>query len=86
MALLDADGAVKKVYIDTKTDPSEWVDGTAFPYTLDGTLDVPAGKYTWAIGIVDTTGDTSKTAIKLAVNGDITSRGWLKLSDMTVSD
>lgn len=86
VALLDADGAVKKVYIDTKTDPSEWVDGTAFPYTLDGTLDVPAGKYTWAIGIVDTTGDTSKTAIKLAVNGDITSRGWLKLSDMTVSD
>lgn len=84
MALLDGDGNVKKTWVDTKTDPSEWVDGNPFPYSFNITMDVPAGSYTWAIGIVDTAKDTSKTGIELAVNGEVTSDGWLKLASVKV--
>lgn len=82
-ALLGADGSVKKVIVDKNSEPSDWMKNAPVSYELKTSLGVPAGTYTWAVAIVDTAKD-NQPAIKLAVNGDITSAGWLKLLDVQV--
>lgn len=82
-ALLDANGAVKKLFIDKNSEPSTWLKNAPARYELKTTLGVPAGTYTWAVAIVDTTMD-NQPGIKLAVNGDLTAQGWLKLLNVNV--
>ncbi|WP_240432195.1 DUF4832 domain-containing protein [Pedobacter chitinilyticus] len=82
-ALLDASGAVKKVLLDKASEPSTWMKSAPTKYELKANVDVPAGTYTWAVAIVDTT-DGNKPGIKLSVNGDITTEGWLKLINVQV--
>jgi len=82
-ALLDGSNKVKKVIIDTKAEPSTWLKNSPATYGLKTSLGVPAGNYTWAVAIVDATND-NQPAIKLAVNGDITADGWLKLMNVQV--
>jgi len=82
-ALLDDEGAVKKVIVDQASEPSDWLKNAPVSYELKTNVGVPAGSYTWAVAIVDTTQD-NLPAIKLAVNGDITSDGWLKLLALKV--
>ncbi|WP_431291923.1 hypothetical protein [Pedobacter sp. P26] len=82
-ALLDGNGNVKKIIIDTKAEPSAWLKNSPATYELKANIGVPAGSYTWAVAIVDTTKE-NQPGIKLAVNGDITSTGWLKLMDVAV--
>ncbi len=83
LALLDATGAVKKVFVDKNSEPSAWLKNTPVKYELKAAIGLPAGNYTWAIAIVDTTND-NKPGIKLAVNGDMTTEGWLKLINVQV--
>lgn len=82
-ALLDANGSVKKVYVDKNSEPSAWLKNAPVRYEFKTTLGVPAGSYTWAVAIVDTTKD-NQPGIRLAVNGDITADGWLKLMNVQV--
>ncbi|WP_256009736.1 DUF4832 domain-containing protein [Desertivirga xinjiangensis] len=82
-ALLDAQGNVKKVLVDNNSEPSNWLKDTPVSYEFKTPVDVPAGTYSWAVAIVDKTKE-NQPGIKLAVNGDITSGGWLKLLDVQV--
>ncbi|PWG80933.1 DUF4832 domain-containing protein [Pararcticibacter amylolyticus] len=82
-ALLDAQNNVKKVFVDKDSEPSTWLKDTPVSYDFKTTVDLPAGAYSWAVAIVDTSKD-NQPAIKLAVNGDITNDGWVKLLDLQV--
>ena len=82
-ALLDAAGAVKKLFIDNNSDPSKWIKGTPTAYNFNTTaVDLAAGTYTWAVAIIDKTNE-NKPGIALAVTGDL-SNGWLKLGSVQV--
>ena len=52
---------------------------------LEGAVlkDVPAGKYTWAVAIVDTSRD-DKPSIELAANCVRTDDLWYKIKEVTV--
>ncbi|WP_295771723.1 DUF4832 domain-containing protein [uncultured Mucilaginibacter sp.] len=82
-ALLDAAGAVKKVFVDEKAEPSTWLKGTPARYELKAKADLPAGTYTWAVAIIDAQKE-NQPGIRLAVNGDITNGGWLKLMNVQI--
>jgi len=82
-ALLDANNNVKKIWVDTACEPSKWLKDKAESYEFKITPDVAAGNYKWAVAIVDTKKE-NRPAIQLAVNGDITTDGWLKLLDVQV--
>ena len=89
-ALLDDDGTPVAVFVDTDAEPSEWIQGspTSYEYTfsLNG---VPSGKYTWAVGIVDTTkvnGDgIPSVGIQIAVDRTlVTPDGWARIAPVKV--
>lgn len=82
-ALLNADGSVNKVFIDKAAEPSTWLKSSPTRYEFKTALGVPAGTYTWAVAIVDSTND-NRPGIRLSVNGDITTEGWLKLINVQV--
>ena len=82
-ALLDSGDQVKKVVVDTDSEPSDWLKDSPVTYDLKTTVDLPAGTYTWAVAIVDTA-DENKPAIRLAVNDEKTAEGWTKLLDVQV--
>ncbi|WP_411973134.1 DUF4832 domain-containing protein [Sphingobacterium sp. Lzh-3] len=82
-ALLDANGNVKKIFVDRQSEPSAWLKGTAASYKLIAKVDLPSGIYSWAVAIVDTTKE-NKPAIQLALDGDLTAQGWTKLSALQV--
>ncbi|WP_198171468.1 DUF4832 domain-containing protein [Mucilaginibacter aquatilis] len=82
-ALLDASGAVKKLFIDNASDPSKWIKNNPITYNFTTTsVDVTPGTYSWAIAIVDKT-NANKPGIALAVTGNVIN-GWLKLGDVEV--
>jgi hypothetical protein len=87
-ALLDSkDDSVRKVWVDHRSEPAEWLKGKPVSYQTKIAVDLPAGNYRWAVAIVDTTRD-NLPAIKLAVEptaeNEVTNDGWIKLSDMQV--
>lgn len=82
-ALLDAEGNVKKVLVDNDSEPSNWLKDNPVSYDFKAAVDLPSGTYSWAIAIVDTQKE-NQPGLKLAVNGDITTSGWLKLLDVQV--
>ncbi len=82
-ALLDASGEAKQVYIDTKAEPSEWLKDSPSLNSFTTQVTLPAGEYTWAVAIVDTTKE-NKPAIQLAVNNETTDEGWVKLMTVQV--
>jgi hypothetical protein len=57
--------------------------GAAASYKINAKVDLPAGIYSWAVAIVDTTKE-NKPAIQLALDGDLTAQGWTKLSALQV--
>ncbi len=88
-ALLDDNGKPVAVYVDTDAEPSEWIQGSPTDYEFTFSLDgVPAGKYTWAIGIVDTTDVNDgfpEIGIRIAVDSDVlTEDGWARLATVKV--
>lgn len=82
-ALLDTENNVKKILLDTTSEPSEWIKDKPTTYNFKTPVDVPAGTYSWAVAIVDTSKD-NQPGIKLAVNADVTDEGWIKLLDVQV--
>jgi len=82
-ALLDSNDEVQKVFLDGGCEPSGWLKEKATSYDFKTIIDVPAGSYTWAVAIVDTSKD-NKPSIKLAVNDETTEEGWVKLLGVKV--
>ncbi|WP_442589446.1 DUF4832 domain-containing protein [Pedobacter sp. AW31-3R] len=82
-ALLDAENNVKQIFVDKEGEPSAWLKNNPVSYNFKTAVNVPAGTYSWAIAIVDTTKE-NQPGIKLAVNGELTSEGWLKLLNLQV--
>ena len=84
-ALIDADGKVAAEYVDTASEPSEWIKGKPVEYKFKFTPEnVPAGKYTWAVGLVDTEKD-NRIGLEIAVSRDrLTPDGWCLLSSVNV--
>jgi hypothetical protein len=78
-AILDSADNVKKVLVDPRGEPSEWLEQPVsyeFKTEIKG---VSVGYYTWAVAIVDTTKDNTP-AIAIAVDqSKITTDGWFKL-------
>ena len=83
-ALLDTkNDKPKYVFVDGEPEACDWVKGTAKSYTFTTRVEgVEAGKYMWAVGIVDTT-KQNEIGIHLAVKNNVTSAGWLKLFEVT---
>jgi hypothetical protein len=82
-ALLDSGDNVKKILIDSYSDPSDWLKDSPAVYDFKTKVDVPAGTYQWAVAIVDTEKD-SRPAIQLAVSDKKTDEGWIKLLEVEV--
>jgi hypothetical protein len=73
------------VFVDSAPDISTWIKGSPKTYTSAFALSgVPAGQYTWAVGIVDTTKDNAIGIYISARDEYQTPDGWVKLSDITV--
>ncbi len=84
-ALIDASDKAQKVFVDKDCEPSTWVESKPFSYTFETpAVDLPAGKYTWGIAIVDTTKE-NRPAIQLAVNNEKTAEGWVKLHEVQIN-
>ena len=83
-ALLDTkNDKPKYVFVDGEPEACDWVKGAAKSYTFTTRVEgVEAGKYMWAVGIVDTT-KQNEIGIHLAVKNNVTSAGWLKLFEVT---
>ena len=85
IALLGSTGKVAGIYFDDNVRPESWTSESPVEYTTELTLaGIPAGEYTWAVAIVDTSKDNTP-GIELSVKeSDLTSDGWLKLGTVTV--
>ena len=85
-ALLDASGNEVAKYVDTNSDPSEWIKGRITRYRFNFTPEnVPAGEYTLAIGIVDTSKEGNPVGLQIAVKENVlTEDRWAKVLDVTV--
>lgn len=86
LALLDSSDKVKAVFVDTDSDPSKWINGTPTSYKFEFTPSgVPAGEYTWAIGLVDTKKSGNPIGLQMAVKSTLlTSTGWAKVASVKV--
>ncbi len=82
-ALLDASNQVTQIFVDQKAEPANWLKDKSVSYDLNVTVDLSKADYTWAVAIVDTTQE-NQPAIKLAIDGEVTSNGWVKLMDLAV--
>lgn len=82
-ALLDGENKVKKILVDTDSEPSNWLRDNPVSYDFKTTVDLPAGTYSWAVAIVDTSKE-NEPAIELAIDDEVTSEGWVKLLDLQV--
>ncbi len=85
-ALLDTESLTPQyMFIDEEAEPSQWIKGTPTNYTFSPTIsDVTAGKYMWAVGIVDTNKDNEIGILISAKEDHLTPEGWVKLTEVTV--
>lgn len=84
-ALLDGSNKVVKLFFAPDQDPSKWYQNKVTDYDFKDTMSgVPAGKYTWAVAIVDVIKD-NVPGIHIAVKDSRkTSLGWVKIGEVTV--
>ena len=83
-AILDQDGKVVAEFIDRDSEPSEWIEGKETAYSFGFVPSgIPAGKYTLAVGIVDTSKADAPVGIELAVDESLLSGdGWVKVKEI----
>lgn len=83
IALVDAQGRIAQLFVDDSTDPGRWIKGTPTSYDTTFRLNVPKGKYRWAIGLVDKTKDNA-IGLQMAVPEKDTAAGWLMLNEIRI--
>lgn len=86
-ALLDKDENVAALFVDKAAEPSEWLKDKPKQYSFSAVVsDVPAGEYTWAVGIVDTSKDGNPLGLEIATKSNVkTAKGWTKLAQVNVT-
>lgn len=83
--LLDSGGNVVKTFVDRGSEPSEWIKGKPGAHSLEAELSgVAPGRYTWAIGIVDTMRGNRPGLNVAAEKSLLTPEGWVKIADVDV--
>jgi hypothetical protein len=82
-ALLDGDGTANDIFVDTEAEPSLWLNGESSSYSFTPRISLEPGRYVWALGIVDTS-KGNRPGVKLAVKGETTADGWLRLKEMEI--
>jgi len=82
-ALINQKGKVAAVFVDKNSEPSDWIMDRPATYNFKTNVNLPAGSYSWAVAIVDTTKQNSP-GIKLAINGDLIANGWVKLNNVQI--
>lgn len=84
VALLDADGRAVKVAVDASSDLSKWLrEAPARTSTGISLADVPAGRYTWAVGLVDLTRQCTP-GLEMAVDASLMRDGWLPVAPVEI--
>ena len=85
-ALFDAQGNVVAKFVDRGSEPSEWLKGHVSEYNFTFVPEnIPAGKYTLAAGIVDTSKEGNPAGIELALDESfLTDDGWAVIGKITV--
>ncbi len=76
---------VKELFIDLKSDPSQWIKGSDYKYSFIGKIPgrIEAGDYIMGIAIVDTTND--KPGIQLAIKDIRKLKGrWFEIETIHV--
>ena len=72
------------IYVDEKPCLDTWIKGKPSTYEFTAELgNVGSGNYIWAVGLVDTTKDNA-IGLNISAKTGITSKGWLKLSEVTI--
>ena len=75
---------LRKIWIDEKAEPSEWILGKEYKYVMDASAkDIPKGKYLLGLAIVDKTKD-NQPGINLAVISDNRINKWIIVSEVVV--
>ena len=84
-ALIDpSTGQVVFRAIDSVAEPSAWIEGGQYSYTLKAVINsVPAGSYSLGCAIIDSTVDNTP-AVNLAILNERTDSGWYILGDISV--
>lgn len=86
LALMDRNEKIVKVFVDPQTEPSQWYQGTPVEYATPVDLaGITPGKYTWAIGIVDTMKD-NRIGLEIAVpRTSVNEEGWTRLETIRIN-
>ena len=86
VALLNAKGEVVQKVVDQTADPATWLRGNdAAKYNLSFKVDCPtAGRYYWAVGIVDTSLEEVPVALNLAVEDVDFEDKWVVIGGVDV--
>ena len=86
VALLNAKGEVVQKVVDQTADPATWLrENDAAKYNLSFKVDCPtAGRYYWAVGIVDTSLEEVPVALNLAVEGVDFEDKWVVIGGVDV--
>lgn len=77
---------VKELFIDQKSDPSQWIKGSDYKYSFTGNISakIESGDYILGLAIVDTT--NNKPSLRLAIK-DLRKlkNGWFEIGTVRVS-
>ena len=75
-----------KVFVDDEAEPSQWYLGKPVEYsTRIGLSGIAPGRYTWAIGIVDTLKD-NRIGLEIAVpRTSVNEEGWTILKTIRIN-
>lgn len=83
-AIIDSkSNKIKQIIVDDKAEPSQWIKVSDKKYKLETTLNVPEGKYTLAVAVVDVTKQNTP-GINLAVTIKPLSNGWIPISTIKI--
>lgn len=83
-ALMNGKGEMQKIFVDKQTDLSTWLKDKPISYTSTFALKgIPAGTYTWVVGLVDVT-KNNEIGLQMAVREGTLDSGWVKLSTITL--
>ena len=84
VSLLDEAGNPVRTVVDTHSDLSKWIKGTPDICLTEVPLEgLKPGKYTWALGLVDTS-KGNVPGLEIAVAASHKAGGWLKVNVISI--
>jgi len=84
IALKDQNNKIVKTIVVSESDLSKWIKGNDVTYTTELTLtDIDKGRYTWLIGLIDTT-KGNMPGLQMAVATELQYNGWLNAGTVNI--